>query len=158
MYSTSHTEDFVKEMYTKIGIIEPQQLKFRHVATKLGVSIFYWKEYSQALFLKDYPYIFLNNSLTEQELTQDFFHELGHVLLHSGNQRKMTDSFRRYQENKANHFMYHACIPTFMLEDLDVMNCTTRTIAEVQELFCVEHDFAFKRLEQFLNNRLLRMN
>ncbi|RTQ87964.1 ImmA/IrrE family metallo-endopeptidase [Lysinibacillus telephonicus] len=48
-------------------------------------------------------------------MNQEFYHELGHVVLHIGNQRQMTDSFRRYKESKANHFMYHACVPTFMI-------------------------------------------
>lgn len=75
-------EDFVKEMYQRISILKPLQLNFRFIAAKLGIKVFYWKEQSQALFLKDYPYIFINEQLNEQQQWQDFGHELGHVLLH----------------------------------------------------------------------------
>lgn len=148
MYSTSYTEDFIREFYTKINILKPQQLQFEVIASRLGINVFYWPESSQALFLKEYPYIFLNKNLSKQQLNQDFFHELGHVLLHSGNQRQMTESFRRYQESKANHFMYHACVPTFMLNKID---SDLISVKYISKLFNVEEEFARKRLEQYIN-------
>lgn len=103
--------------------------------------------------MKEIAYIFLNNQLTDQQKWQEFNHELAHVLFHVGNQRKIPDSYRIYQEHKANHFMYHAWIPTFLLYNLNINNYTYRTILLVQELFNVEYNFALKRLEQYISNK-----
>lgn len=36
----SHLEEFIKDFYTKIGIVSPQQLHFQEVAYKLGISVY----------------------------------------------------------------------------------------------------------------------
>lgn len=151
MCYTSHTEDFVKEFYIKMGIFEPQQLDFRTVAKKLGITVFWWSRPSQALFLDDFAYVFLDERLSEQQQWQDFCHELCHVLLHVGDQDRMSESFRQYQEFKANHFMYHACVPTFMLKKINHKNLTAEYISTV---FNVDKDFAQKRLDQYIGNHL----
>lgn len=153
MYYTTHTEDFVKKFYERMDIREPQQLDFRVIAERLGIHIFYWQHTSQALFLKNHAYIFLNENLTPQQQWQDFCHELGHVLLHAGNQQHLPKSFVEYQEDKANNFMYHACVPSFMLQEMQLPYDTKIAIWEVQEAFHVEHKFAKKRLQQYTNNQ-----
>ncbi|MEK5332709.1 ImmA/IrrE family metallo-endopeptidase [Lysinibacillus sp. FSL W8-0992] len=155
MQCSTHTEDFIKKLYTLIGILKPQQLLFHKISIRLRIQIFYWRDKSQALFSKTHVYIFLNEQLTPQQQWQDFCHELGHVLLHTGNQQRMYPLFREYQEYKANNFMYHACVPSFMLDELEP---TELTVENVQRLFNVEYDFAFKRLEQYRSKKLLMLN
>ncbi|MGE7916679.1 ImmA/IrrE family metallo-endopeptidase [Lysinibacillus xylanilyticus] len=152
MYHTTYTEDFIKELYTKIGILTTLQLDFQTIAMQLGIQVFYWPDNSQALFLKKRYFIFLNKQLSQQLQWQDFCHELGHVLLHTGHQGRMSSLFREYQENKANNFMYHACVPSFMLDEINLGNLT---VEYVQQLFNVEYDFALKRLEQYFSKRQL---
>ena len=154
MTHTTHTEDFIREMYSKIGITAPQQLCFQQIADALGIKIFYWKRTSQALFLKSQTYIFLNGQLTDSEQWQEFCHELGHVLQHIGDQSMMPPSWIEYQENKANNFMYHACIPSFMLDELNLYDSNAISILHVQQLFNVEYDFAEKRLTQYISNKM----
>lgn len=48
--------------------------------------------------------------------------------------------------------MYHACMPTFMLDEL-VENDPSLTIKDLQLIFNVEYDFAVKRLTQYFNNK-----
>lgn len=155
MIYTTHTEGFIQKLYTRMGILKPQQLDFQELATKIGIQLFYWPDKSQALFLKENAYIFLNEELSDQQLWQDFCHELAHVLLHIGHQGQMYPLFREYQENKANNFMYHACIPSFMLDELDQSYGNTLTVQHVKQLFNVEYDFAVKRLEQYISNKQL---
>lgn len=152
MYYLSHFEDYIKRLYTSMGVYFPQQLQFLEISKKLGIQVYYWARSSQALFHREYAYIFLNEEQSEQRIWQDFCHELGHVLLHVGNQHLMTKSFITYQEQKANNFMYHACVPSFMLHNLKISDYTYETIEMVKELFCVEESFAKKRLQQYLNN------
>lgn len=151
----SHLEDYIKDFYTKIGITTPTLLDFRVIAKRIGIKVFYWPDSSQALFTKDKPFIFLNELLSKQQQWQEFGHELSHVLLHTGDQFYMSPLFREYQENKANNFMYHFCIPTFMLDELDLYHCTLSTVMQLQHLFNVEYEFALKRLTQYQNNRIM---
>ncbi|MGE6601481.1 ImmA/IrrE family metallo-endopeptidase [Lysinibacillus fusiformis] len=155
MNYTTNTEDFIWEFYNRMGIKTPQQLEYEAIAMQLGIQLYYWKDTSQALFMKEHKYIFLNEQLTEQQHWQDFCHELAHILLHSGHQGHMSPLFREYQENKANNFMYHACIPSFMLEELEQSDTSALTVQHVQQLFNVEYDFAAKRLEQYTCNKQL---
>lgn len=157
MYS-NHLEDFIKVMYNEIGIDTPEQLHIPTIAYRLGVKLFYWKEASQALFIRGAQFIFLNSSLSPAAQWQDFCHELGHVLLHFGNQRFMNPMFRKYQERKANNFMYHACVPTFMLDSLHIKNSTIHTIHKIQLLFNVEYNFARQRLNQYMLNKNNSLN
>lgn len=129
----------------------PKQLNILTISIELGIQIFYWSDKSQALFRKQTAFIFLNENLTRQQQWQDFCHELGHVLLHTGHQGRMSPLFHEYQENKANNFMYHACVPSFMLDEIEPSNLT---VDYVQQQFNVEYDFALKRLEQFNGKRL----
>ena len=155
MNYTTHTEDFIKKLYNRMGILVPQQITFKTIAIRLGIQLFYWSDTSQALFLKEKAYIIINEQLSSQQQWQDFCHELAHVLLHSGHQGHMSPLFREYQENKANNFMYHACIPSFMLDELEQSDADALTIQYVQQLFNVEYDFALKRLEQYISNKQL---
>lgn len=151
----THTEDYIKTFYFKMGISKPQELKFQTIAEQLGINVFYWSDTSQALFMGNKGFIFLNEQLSQQQQWQDFCHELAHVLLHSGHQGRMSPLFREYQENKANNFMYHACIPSFMLDELEQSDTSALTVQHVQQLFNVEYDFAVKRLEQYISNKQL---
>lgn len=158
MFKLNHTtyiEDFIKEMYTRIGIKDPHQLRFQRIAEALGINVFYWHRTSQALFLKTQSFIFLNKSLSDTEQWQEFCHELGHVLQHIGDQNIMSRSWIEYQENKANNFMYHACIPSFMLDELNLYDNNSITAIQIQELFNVEYDFAVKRLTQYISNKIV---
>lgn len=152
MTQKTYTEEFIKKLYNHMEIIKPAYLDFQSIAFKLGIQVFYWPDKSQALFLKDCIYIFLCKDLSKQQLWQDFCHELGHVLLHTGNQVHMSHLFREYQENKANNFMYHACVPSFMLDEIEP---NLLTVQYVQQQFNVEYDFALKRLEQYCSKRYL---
>ena len=51
--------------------------------------------------------------------------------------------------------MYHACIPTFMLDEL-IDNDSSLTIKDLQLIFNVEYDFAEKRLTQYFNKKVCR--
>lgn len=146
--SWTYTEAFVKKMYVTNDIFRPEHLDFQTIAYCLRINLFYWHKPSQALFFKDKGYIMLCERLSTQQQWQDFCHELAHVLLHTGNQGRMSPLFREYQENKANHFMYHACVPSFMLDEIEPYNLT---VEYVQKQFNVEYDFALKRLEQYLS-------
>ncbi|MEE3805413.1 ImmA/IrrE family metallo-endopeptidase [Lysinibacillus fusiformis] len=155
MSYTTYTEDFIENLYTKIGVSLPHQLDLNDIAYKLGILVYFWENPSQVLFLGTQTYIFLDRDLSPKQLWQDFCHELCHVLLHSGSQEKMPFSWIEYQEWKANNFMLQACIPTFMLNKIIIPDSEDKAILLIQDLFNVEWDTAYKRLEQYKNNRFI---
>ncbi|WP_431030016.1 ImmA/IrrE family metallo-endopeptidase [Lysinibacillus sp. LZ02] len=156
--SCTYTESYVKELYEKIGIFKPQQLDFQVIASRLGITTFYWKDPSQALFFNNRGYIMVDETLSPQQQWQDFTHELAHVLLHTGSQSRLPQTFIEYQEMKANHFMYHAAMPTFMLDQLGIRDLRDITIRKLQTLFNVEYDFAKKRLTNYIERQRDMLN
>lgn len=143
-------ETYVQELYRHLHITSPHQLTPAHLAEKLQIQLFYWEESSQSLISHGTPYIFLNRS---PFFWEEFCHELGHILLHSGNQQQLPSSFVKFQEFKANNFSLHAAIPTFMLQDLNTSE-DRLTIFTLQQLFHVSPSFAQKRLDHYINNHI----
>lgn len=93
----------------------------------------------------------MNNNLSPEEEWQDFSHELGHILKHYGNQHKMINMFRNLQESQADNFMYHFCVPTFMLLNYNITNYSNIKdgIPFIANKFGVTKNFAKKRLNLF---------
>lgn len=149
----THLEDFIKNLYTQIDINVPENLNLKLIAKRLNIKIFYWEEKSQAIFYDDMSVIFIDNRISSEIQWQEFSHELCHVLTHTGDQIIMPSLFREYQEFKANNFMYHACVPTFMLDKLEIDDFSDRTINRIQQLFNVEYDFAKTRIENYIINK-----
>lgn len=153
IYLYSYLEEAIRKIYYHLGISTPGQIDEYVIAEKLGVEILFYDESSEALSHEGIHRIFLNEYLTKQQKWQDFSHELCHVLRHAGYQFDMPFLFRELQEWQADSFMYHFCVPTFMLVQLEMpqhMNEATWMIAEV---FNVEVEFARKRLDMWLNKR-----
>ncbi|WP_404293129.1 ImmA/IrrE family metallo-endopeptidase [Cytobacillus kochii] len=136
----SHLEDFIYELYTSIGVEKPEDLDMNKIAKNIGIKLVY----------KMRPFR-LNNEIvlvrgTKQEEWMLFGHEVTHYIRHCGNQLNMHPLFRDLQEFQANHFAYHFCVPTFMLEE--IKNVTAN---EIMNKFNVDFDFALRRLEMFQN-------
>lgn len=77
-----------------------------------------------------------------QEQWQDFVHELAHVLKYAENPFNMNRMTRELQEYQANSFMYHFCVPTFMLEKLSLPRMQSEAIKLIGDTFNVTYPFA----------------
>ena len=139
----THLEDFIRNLYLKIGISKPSEIDINVIAQTLGINLYYGNT----------TFIFGNNIVIKRSNKQqewiDFAHELCHYLRHTGFQVAMHPMFIDLQEWQANHFAYHFCVPTFMLEDLEEV-----TVYEIMNLFNVCYDFASKRIEMYQNKLL----
>ncbi|MEF2293097.1 ImmA/IrrE family metallo-endopeptidase [Virgibacillus dokdonensis] len=149
MYYYSRTEDFIKDMLLSINIKHPDQLSITNISKALRIPVQYWEFKSESIRHSDRQIIFLNFYQTTEEQWQDFTHELAHVLWHAGRQEFLPPLFTELQEWQAEHFCYHCCIPTFMLEKL-----YNYTIYDVMQLFNVDYDFAYTRLEMHKSKML----
>ncbi|UPW82367.1 ImmA/IrrE family metallo-endopeptidase [Lysinibacillus sp. Ag94] len=149
----THLEDYIRELYTEIGVTKPKHLDPRIIAPRLGFIVIY-------LPCESVSYdniIYIDSRLSEEEQWQEFCHELGHVLSHSGNQTKTHYLFREYQEWKANNFAFQACVPTFMLNNINLPKNKKEAIITICILFKVDYEFAKKRLDHYLNNHFLEI-
>lgn len=151
-YIYTPLEDFIFHLYTSLSIIHPHEIDMHQIAQKLNIRLSFWDETSEASFIRGKYRIFINNKQSIQQQWQDFGHELCHVLFHEGYQFQMPIDFILYQELKANNFMYHFCVPTFMLEKLTLPSWKGEAIQVVADTFNVEIEFAQKRLDQYLRN------
>ncbi len=61
----------------------------------------------------------------------------------------MNSLFVELQENQANHFGYHFCIPTFMLNQFLI-----RSVYDIQQHFPVSFPFALHKLEVHRNKQI----
>lgn len=154
----TYAEEYVKNLYERIGVKEPKDLDYRIISERLNIKVFHWNHKSQALFFKEKGYIMLQEDLSPQYEWQHYLHELAHVLLHTGNQKLLPESFVKYQEEKANQFMLHAAVPTLMLHKLKLTDCTRSNIHLVQQIFNVDEELAKKRLTQYISRKYSMLN
>lgn len=143
-YTNSHLEDFIQKVYHDLNIYSPSELNIYTIADALSIGLYPISTSSQAIQFEGRHYIFLNGTLTAPERFETFGHELGHILLHTGNQQIMSENYRVYQEWKANLFALHFCVPTFMLQTIE-----TPDAHKVSEIFGVSLDFSYKRLDMY---------
>lgn len=148
----NRTEVYIRRFYHSINIYSPYQLDIRNISEKANLSIIHWPYTSEITYYNGTYKIFINENLTKQQQWQDFGHEIGHFLLHDGNQTNMHHLFFNYQECQAEYFSYHFCVPTFMLLELKKV-----TIYDVMNLFNVEYNFAYTRLEMYRNKFIERI-
>lgn len=151
IYIHSHLEDYIADLYKKIGIRRPEQLKLDAVSKKLNIWVYTFGRSSEAVYSNGRQYIFLNRYLSPQEKWQEFGHELCHILRHSGNQRKMHPLFIELQEWQADNFALHFCIPTFMLQQIHLPPEKPQAVRLIADMFNVDYEFACKRLEMYKN-------
>jgi Zn-dependent peptidase ImmA (M78 family) len=152
-YLKTHLEDFIENLYKKIAVYSPQQLNFQDIADSLNIIVDYADVISKCYEQGDIMMIILNENLSFAGQWQDFAHELCHLLRHSGNQRKLPPAFSTLQEWQANSFALYFCIPTFMLEKLELPDYKPAAITEIAHTFGVEYDFAEERFERWLIQR-----
>lgn len=139
----THLEDFIQDLYRSMGITKPSQLDMLLIAKELNVEIIY----KENAFRFDNEIILVRG--TRREEWMEFGHEVCHFLRHSGNQLNMHRLFMKLQEWQAESFMYHFCVPSFMLRDLDLPRNRKKAIWEIQKTFAVSYEFAEIRLEKF---------
>ncbi|MCY9350690.1 ImmA/IrrE family metallo-endopeptidase [Bacillus licheniformis] len=146
----SMLEEEVKKIYMKLNIARPEQIDMERIAAAFRIYL-HFEEAESGMFHVNGSYsIVLNNKLTPEQQWEDFAHELCHVLKHCGNQFVMNKMFRQLQEFQANSFMYHFCVPTFMLSKMKLPQLKRDAVQLISDMFNVTPPFAEKRLEMYL--------
>lgn len=152
-YVYSLLEDSVRKLLLSLSITTPTQLNMFEIARKLNVNLYFFDGKCEANTLGGQRNIFINKNLCIEKQRQSFAHELGHILQHDGYQLRLKNDFICYQEWKANNFMYHFCVPTFMLETLQLPTLFKQAVWFIADVFKVELNFASIRLKEWLEKR-----
>jgi Zn-dependent peptidase ImmA (M78 family) len=152
-YIYTSIEDYVKKMYHHLSIFVPEEIDMIEIAARLNIWLYFENVKSKAVERNEVFSMFIDRRLSPQEQWQDFGHELCHVLMHSGNQLQLPPDFILYQESKANNFSLHFCVPTFMLEQLELPAIKREAIEFIAKTFNVEMEFAKVRLERWISQK-----
>ncbi|TAI30828.1 ImmA/IrrE family metallo-endopeptidase [Bacillus velezensis] len=145
----SYLEEEVKKIYHKLNIETPEDIDLERIAAAFRIWLHYEQRDSCMFQINGEYSVVLDARASPQEQWQDFVHELCHVLKHTGNQFHMNRMFRQLQEYQANSFMYHFCVPTFMLIKLKLPRLKSEVIKLLGDTFNVTYSFAAKRLEMY---------
>ncbi|WP_342435965.1 ImmA/IrrE family metallo-endopeptidase [Paenibacillus sp. FSL L8-0436] len=145
-YFKTPLEQWIEEQYRANGVLIPLDLDIDRIAMIFGVDIVY---YDNSPFSENEDkIIFIDRRDDYIEQRKIFFHELCHVIRHSGDQRVMPELFREAQENDANRFALYAMIPFFMIEQLQLPANRSEVISLLVSEFQIYLDFAKLRLKQ----------
>lgn len=142
------SEEFVNNMYYGLDIYHPHQLDLEEIAARNGLSVFYRP--CEPMQLGDA--IILDSRASDSQQWQDFGHELCHALWHEGSSFSVPMPYQVYQEARAENFAQFVCVPSFMLQNLDIPAYFQEAVWMIQETFCVDRQFAERRLAQYLRN------
>lgn len=145
-YFKTPLEQMIEDQYRAHGLLLPTDLTIENISAIFGVDVVY---YDHGPFSdNEERVIFLNQhkEITSQRMT--FFHELCHVIRHSGDQRWMPDMFREAQENDAERFSLYASIPSFMLQKFKLPALRSEAISRIAHTFRTQTEFAQQRLDQ----------
>ncbi|WP_052098303.1 ImmA/IrrE family metallo-endopeptidase [Paenibacillus stellifer] len=153
-YRNTHLEDYAEHLYIQHDITSPEQITVSEISKRMGIII----EFTDVRFLRGAsfrtlsgnPIILLDKSRSFQDQRIDFFHELGHLLLHIGNQLVMPEPFIKYQEESAEQFVLYALMPFSMIKRLELSPDRQQAITQLAETFVVGRELASKRYDQIL--------
>ncbi|OFD61470.1 ImmA/IrrE family metallo-endopeptidase [Bacillus mycoides] len=153
-YYTTQIEDYIEKLYHSLSIFVPEQIDMIMIAQKLNIWLHFAPFGSRAICRDDLSSIIIDNRNMSYQQWEDFGHEVCHVLFHVGNQLYVPKLFLDYQEAKANNFMLHFCIPTFMLRTLDLPETRNESIQLIAQTFNVSFHIAERRILHYENQLL----
>ncbi|WP_407969038.1 ImmA/IrrE family metallo-endopeptidase [Bacillus altitudinis] len=155
MKGLSHLEEEVKKIYTKLNMFTPESIDMERIAVALKIWLHFERRPSIVFCVNGSYSMVIDKRLNKKQQWEEFGHELCHVIKHYGNQFDMHKLFRELQEFQAKQFMYHFCVPTFMLQKMRLPPLQSEAIKFIGDAFNVTYSFAARRLEIFERKQFL---
>jgi Zn-dependent peptidase ImmA (M78 family) len=131
--------------FNRLRIYEPKDICTLSIVKELRIFLRYHSRPSNYERHGNYKAILIEKGLSNQQERLEFFHELGHLLRHSGSQLFMRKEFAELQEWDAKHFEFYAAMPWSMMTQFDLNS--PHIIEELSEAFVVPEEFVNKKLE-----------
>lgn len=141
-YTPPLVEQWVSNTFLKAQLLYPSDLTAKSICRAFGITYGFYEGMSGAKIINQKPYIAVDTRIPLPEQHEEFLHELGHVLRHSGDQVNMPDTLRLYQEWDANLFALYAAIPLHMI-DFD----NGYSISSLMDEFNVTEGLVLKRVD-----------
>jgi Zn-dependent peptidase ImmA (M78 family) len=155
-YRTTGLEDWVSRFYRKLGITTPNLINEERICRFLGIYMKKKPIPSSFHVIGRYQDIVIDSREPAEKHREIFFHELCHILRHSGVQTIMPASFRELQEWDAQHFTQYAAIPYHMIKYIPLNDCDV--IKQMSDMFLVSPELCEERLEQIIRRNHLQRN
>ncbi|MDA1477525.1 ImmA/IrrE family metallo-endopeptidase [Bacillus changyiensis] len=151
VYTNSHLEDWIENLYKKINITQPEQISLDRIAEALNIKVVLKSAPSFSFKYNEMYTISLDDRKNNHEQWDDFSHELCHLFRHEGDEKTMPRFWTDYLEYQANYFSYHFCIPTFMLRKMKIPHNLYNAAHVIAKTFKVSEPFAKIRLDMYFN-------
>jgi Zn-dependent peptidase ImmA (M78 family) len=153
-YQTTELEDWVSNMYKKIGITNPSLINEEKISRYFQIFLKRKPMHSSYHIIGRYRDIVIDEREPLEKHREIFFHELCHILRHAGIQSMMPTAFRELQEWDAHHFTQYAAIPYHMIRYIPIND--RDVIKQMSDMFCVSPELCERRLEQILRRNHLQ--
>lgn len=145
-YLTTALEDWVTSFYLRMRIFTPKQIIESQIASKNEIFLKLARMPSKYDVIGRFKCITIDNRLDKLKQREVFFHELCHILRHSGRQGMMPEAFRELQEWDARNFIRYAAIPNHMLRFIDFND--SFVVEQMVDTFKVTPELCTERLLQ----------
>ncbi|ULO07174.1 ImmA/IrrE family metallo-endopeptidase [Paenibacillus sp. 19GGS1-52] len=145
-YFKTPLEQSIEDVYVENKLLNSWDLTIDNLTAIFNVEVTNTK--SQAFSDNEQRIIFLSSNDIPDKQRRSFFHELGHIVRHSGDQRNMPDLFQQMQEADAERFSLYASIPFFMLEKLSLPKSGKHAAGYIGSIFHIPPAYAMRRLRQ----------
>jgi len=148
-YQTTALEDWVTNLYLKLNIHTPQEINEDYIAREQRIFLHRKKLSPFYQIVGRYRGITIDIREPKSNQREMFFHELCHILRHSGNQGMMNKAFRELQEWDTRHFTKYAAIPHHMISYIPLYD--ENVIEHMVNIFKVTPELCEERLIQIRN-------
>ena len=155
-YQTTALEDWVTKFYINLSIYSPQEINEDYIAQSHNIFLHRKKMASFYQVVGRYSGITIDLRESKNKQREIFFHELCHILRHSGNQVMMRKAFRELQEWDTKHFTKYAAIPHHMISYIPLND--ENVIEQMVNMFKVTPELCEERLVQIKKGTELRQN
>ncbi|MFD9627698.1 ImmA/IrrE family metallo-endopeptidase [Peribacillus muralis] len=152
-YPTTALEDWVSEFYSELNIYHPKQIEEEYISESKNIYLHRKPRYGNYEIVGHYQGITVDSRESYEVQREMFFHELCHLLRHSGVQSMMSNAFRELQERDAQHFTKYAAIPYHMLKYIDIHD--PYVIDQMSHLFKVTPELCEMRLLHIKNRKFM---
>jgi len=150
LYRPTLLETKIEKYYKDFGILTPLDLTIGNVAHAFGVDVEYYDGKPFADWIGTRGIVVLNEKDEFVDQRADFFHEVAHIVLHVGDQKKLNSLFVELQEAQSLRFQQYASMPFFMITDF-AYNSYNSLVHTLSESFALPLQFVQQRVNQILN-------
>jgi len=155
LYKPSEIEQWIEKQYRDAGIFYASDLEVDRIAEHFYTEVHYVAHPKSFIDYPDdfYPIIAISAYGGPQKRREDFFHELGHLIQHSGDQRRLPKLLSDLFEREANQFLMFSAMPVYMLEEFKWVRPSVY-LKVLTEEFGVSEQLVKRRIEQ-IRSRIL---